>query len=89
MVQAPEEQITEATPKRAIYLRLTPGRLLLFNLWMLLHQCMWWEIPSAVHVAMDAARAGGRDAEMGVIYHTASNAAAWLPPVGSTRGGGG
>ena len=34
-----------------------------------------------IHLSLDGARSGGREAHLGVIYHCLSNVACWIPPV--------
>lgn len=41
------------------------------------HACL----DTSIHIAMDAGGAGGRESNLGVLFHTATQLAVWLPPV--------
>eukprot|EP00974_Lingulodinium_polyedra_P051956 4997125-Lingulodinium_polyedra.AAC.1 len=67
--------------KRKAYLKRVSTELKLSRLFKVVHRSMWHEVPSSVHVSLDAGRVGGRDSEIGVVYHWSSNTACWMPPI--------
>ena len=53
-------------------------------MFMIVHRLFWHEHPGNVHVSMGAARIGGRDTEIGIMYHQREGVAVWMPPVAAT-----
>lgn len=73
--------LEQPTAKRQRYVKQWSSKWLLIRLFLTVRQLMNWELPGAIHVAVDSARVGGRDSELGCIYHTGADAATWLPPM--------
>ena len=53
----------------------------LVRMYLVAHKLCWWQQESCVHIALDGARVGGRDSEVGCLYNAASDVCFWLPPV--------
>lgn len=67
--------------QRRRWLGVQREELLLHRLWVVLRRLCSWALEGTIHISMDAARAGGRDAEVGCFYHCGAKATAWFPPM--------
>lgn len=82
VIQDGDDEEEQKMAKRLSYLKRTSGQLKLSRQYFLCRRL--WKPRAAhgcVHVAVDAGRTGGRDAEIGLAYDVGTNTCVWLPPI--------
>ena len=70
-----------ANTKRKASFKLVAMQLFLRRMYMVCRRAMRRQQGGVIHLSLDAARVGGRDAEIGVLYHTGSGIVVWMPPI--------
>ena len=76
------EPLEGVAEKRRRYVRKVACAVWLQRHMLIAKEAMHREHPGSVHIALDAAKAGGKEAQLGVAYHTHAKAACWVPPQG-------
>eukprot|EP00974_Lingulodinium_polyedra_P091224 8845884-Lingulodinium_polyedra.AAC.1 len=77
----PELLATAGTTKQKASLKYASKCILLLAMYYTMRECFFHEKNQAIHVAFDANNIGGSEAEIGCIFSSAVEKAAWLPPI--------
>lgn len=74
------QSLAKLSKKRQAYLRKVAQACWLFMHWRVLRKLLHHSRAGSLHVSLDAARAGGRESTLAVLYSCSENFAVWLPP---------
>lgn len=80
------ESLESLGKKRAAYCRRLASAIWLRKHLRVINEACRHSRMGSVHISLDAAGAGGKDATLGVLYHTGARAACWIPPQDRTPG---